>query len=204
MNLTAKGNNFFFTQGTVISKKPERDGGVTLTVVVDEVYGKTTYPKVYVSKERAARVPIKLQAKYYFEGIVEGGNEQKGNKTFHTQRFYVTDVRPALRRLQDYATEHEIVQGSAFRSYLTGELVRIIDIDDGWGKIVLKMQSEGTPTYVRISYNKNLRGLPDMKELVHHGDYSAYCRISTPKKVVNGKTCTYCNLMLQQIEKIAG
>jgi len=200
MDFTAKGTNFFFVQGKLVGRKPERDGGETLTLCVDEIFGKSTFPKVYVPKR--ASIPTEMYHNYYIEGLVEGGNEQVGGKTMHVQRFYATSVKPAIDVLEDYATDHEIRKNSAFRSYLTGDLVRTVDINDEWGKIVLKVpvECEGDPNYIRISYNKKMFNLPKMSDLVRNEKYSAYCRISTPKKTVAGKDRTYCNLMLQNIQ----
>ena len=202
MNCMAKGTNFFLVQGKLVGKKPERDGGETLTILVDENFGKETFPKVYVPKR--LKKPLEMYQNYYIEGLVEGGNEVVGHKTMHVQRFYATKITPAVEELEDYATGHEIRKGSAFRGYLTGDLVRTIDINDEWGKIVLRVpvECEGDPNYIRISYNKKMFHLPKMSELVQYGRYSAYSRISTPKKDIGGKPRTFCNLMLTNLELI--
>lgn len=202
MNCLVKGTNFFFVQGKLVGRKPERDGGETLTLLVDENFGKETFPKIYVSKR--VKTTMEMYQNYYIEGLVEGGNEAVGKKTMHVQRFYATDIKPAIDDLEDYAMDRAIRKGSAFRSYLTGDLVRTIDINEEWGKIVLRVpvECEGDPNYIRISYNKKMFHLPELSELVRNKKYSAYCRISTPKKEVGGKEKTFCNLMLTNIEMI--
>lgn len=201
-----KYKNEFTIRGRLLSASTGKTGRTYLTVLVTEIPDKPTFPSVVLASGLKLPENIHPKMNVFIKGYVEGYNARIENgKLHHFQRLVATRIEPGRTEIETIFGEGGVVkERSKFRSYITGELVRTIDINDQWAKIVVKaLPSEDTETvnYIVLSFSKRFSSFK-FESFEVGAVYNIYARVSTPKKELDGKKRSFNDLLAQDVAKV--
>ena len=189
---TDKVINEFTVTGRIIKKKEKENGDVRITVASrngkDDIFPHILCPKGLLPK-CDNRVHVKISG-HITASTAVWGNEQKLQ---YTQTLIADNITVDQTISEEkFGVRGRFYPRPAFELCLKGT-VHSAREENGWMRYQVELPSRGdNKTLIRLSMNK-LERQPDLKK----GDeIYAVCGLTTPKKIINGKSVTFEDLIV--------
>ncbi len=183
--------NEIVLNGRIVSQRLAKNGSMYITVISNS--GKDVFPVFRCPK--GILPELKHHAHVSIKGYIDTYAEMRGDTRTFRQLFVAEEVKP-----QPTLTEEAFgVKGAFFKEfdckiYLSGEIISTLE-DNEWIRIILRTNANDRPVSVQI----NMRKL-DRQPKIERGDkVYVVCGLSTPKKVLNGETVYFENLIVSDI-----
>lgn len=170
------------------------------SIILHSKNGRDIYPR-FIVPPTISLADISIRSKIVVEGHIERTEKKYHDELIINQYFVADSIHEAKTLLETVLDEKGIFfEAPSVKIALCGEVITITDEED-WIRFSVKVDydnDERKSTVVRVSMKKSDR-LPVIER---HDMVAMFCYLGTAKKVINGKTKYYEDIMCVDIAKL--